>query len=96
MGVALWDCSATGHSCQVQCGLQMGDMGHGLEVGIYLGPVWVVYGLFFFSFFLIYESTIVNLVLFVAFVIFAKWHRLELVAYVWVPHVLYVGKVGMG
>ena len=34
VGVALWDCSATGHSCQVQCGLQMGDMGHGLEVGI--------------------------------------------------------------
>lgn len=42
------------------------------------------------------KTLIVNLVLFVAFVIFAKWHRLELVAYVWVPHVLYVGKVGMG
>ena len=47
VGVALWDCSATGHSCQVHCGLQRGDMGQGLEVGIYLGPVWVVYSIFF-------------------------------------------------
>ena len=49
-----WHCGTAvqlGTLARSGVGLQMGDMGHRLDMGIYLGPVWVVYSLLlFFSF----------------------------------------------